>query len=143
MKDRLIEKIHPTLLEMWLVTALYGCAAQIVICIVAKQRLYYSIGLWAGVATAVLCGGLMLHGIRGALDRDEKSAVSYSYRQYALRAAIVLAVFLGLAFFSLQSVVGMFIGFFSLKISAYLQPWVHRLPIVQNFLKLSKEERES
>ena len=143
MKDRLIEKVHPTLLEMWLVMACWGAAAQVIICVAAKRKLYYSIGVWAGVLTAVFCSGMMLHGIRGALDRDEKSAVGYSYRQYALRAAVVLAVFTGRAFFQLKSVVGMFIGFFSLKISAYLQPAVHRLSIVQKFLKPSKEERET
>lgn len=143
MKDRLIQKLHPTLLEMWLVMAVYGVAAQILILFIAKKKGFYSIGLWAGICTAILCAGLMLHGIRGALDRDEKSAVGYSYRQYALRAAIVLAVFFGLAFLDFRSVIGMFIGFFSLKISAYLQPWVHRLPIVRGFLELSEEERES
>ncbi len=118
----MLKKIHPTLLGMWLLMVVYGLVLQMIILSLGKQVLYASIGAWAGVAVAMILAGLMLRSILGALDREEKSATYFYYKQYALRVFIVVTVFAALSFFKIGSVLTAFIGFFSLKIAGYLQP---------------------
>ena len=126
MKLQLRDKIHPTLLGMWRIMALWGVLMQVIILIATKRRLYYSVGAWAGVLTAILWGGMMLHAISNTMDREGRSATIYSYSQYVLRLLLVIAVFFFLALTGLRSVPAAFIGMFSLKISAYLQPRLYR-----------------
>ncbi len=133
MKNRvmnLIRRIHPTLLSMWIVMVGYGIVMQVIILIVTKRWLYYSLGAWVGVLLAVVCSGMLLHAIEGALDRGEKGATGYAIRSYALRLSLIAAVFVVLAVTGAGSVVTAFIGVFSMKISAYLQGTIQKLPFI-------------
>lgn len=122
----MLKKIHPTLLGMWLLMVVYGIVLQMIIFLWGKQVLYASVGAWAGVTVAMILAGLMLRTILGALDRKEKNATVFHYKQYVLRVLIVLTVFAALVFFEIGSVLTAFFGFLSLKIAAYLQPVLKR-----------------
>ncbi len=124
------KRLHPTLAEMWLIIGVWGVLLQAVILIFTNRRLYYSIGCWAGIFLAVLCSGLMLRAITNGLDMEEEDAAKYYHRQYAIRALTVVVVFFALALSRAGSVLTAFGGVFSLKASAYLQPAVHRLPVM-------------
>lgn len=126
----LVRRIHPTLLSMWLVMACYGIVMQVIILIVTKRWLYYSLGAWVGVLLAMVCSGMLLHAIEGALDRGEKGAAGYAIRSYMLRLSLIAAVFAVLAVTGAGSVVTAFVGVFSIKISAYLQGTIQKLPFI-------------
>lgn len=120
---------------MWIVMIGYGVVMQVVILLVTRRRLYYSLGAWVGVLLALVCSGMLLHAVEGALDRGEKGAAGYAIRSYVLRLALVAAVLAVLAVTGVGSVVTAFIGVFSIKISAYLQGFVQKLPIIGDWLK--------
>lgn len=126
----LIRRIHPTLLSMWIVMVGYGIVMQMIILIATKRWLYYSLGAWVGVLLAMVCSGMLLHAIEGALDRGEKGATAYAIRSYVLRLSLIAAVFAVLAVTGAGSVVTAFIGVFSMKISAYLQGTIQKLPFI-------------
>lgn len=116
------KKIHPTLWGMWLIMLVYGVVLQLILLGIGKQVRYASVGAWAGVALAMICAGLMLWSITAALNKQETRITTRYYKSYALRLLLVLAVFGALLIFRWGSVGTAFIGFFSLKLSAYLQP---------------------
>ncbi len=125
MKKRLENR--RTLFQMWAVMICFGVVLELIALIAAKQRLYYSVGIWAGVAVSVVNSGLMLHAIDNMLDREGKGAVAYSVVWYVVRTVIALAVFFGLALSQIGSAAAAIVGMFSLKLSAYLQPYLQKL----------------
>lgn len=131
----LLRRIHPTLLSMWIVMIGYGVVMQAIILLVTKRCLYYSLGAWVGILLALVCSGMLLHAVEGALDRDEKGATGYAIRSYALRLSLIAVVLAVLAVTGVGSVVTAFIGVFSIKISAYLQGIVQKLPIIGDWIK--------
>lgn len=116
------KKIHPTLLGMWLIMLAYGVVLQLILLGLGKKVRYASVGAWAGVALAMTCAGAMLWSITAALNKQENRLTTGYYKYYALRLLLVVAVFGVLLISRWGSVAMAFLGFFSLKLSAYLQP---------------------
>ncbi|MEF9941229.1 MAG: hypothetical protein RSA90_06570 [Lachnospiraceae bacterium] len=105
----------------------FGIVVQMILIILSQEVGYRSIGLWVGTFTAI---GIVIHmkrSIEDALDLGEDGATKHVAKSYAFRILVVLLVFGTVVYFKLGSIFTTFIGFMGLKISAYLQPYIHKI----------------
>ena len=127
MKDRWTA--HSALVELWIGIVLLGVVLQIPILIFLERKGYYSLGLWLGIAAAMIVAKHMEYTIGKALDAGEAGAVKQMWLGYLIRyfgMAIFLAV-LGIT--GVADVIAAFAGLITLKLSAYLQPLTHKISI--------------
>lgn len=113
---------------------LVGVVVQIVCLIAFPNDLYNAIGLWSGVAigSGMADSYEALH--RRALDLGE-TGCGKTVRDVALRVTVVLILMGCVFYFDLGNPLTLLAGLIALKISAYLQPYMHKL-----FLKLKKSK---
>lgn len=129
------KSVDVVLKEMILGILIYNGIVQIIVLIAMDERVYISQGLWIGAAMACFMGIHMKRSLEDALDLGEDGAAKHVRRSYGVRMGIVILVF-GLTFyFKLGNVVSVFIGAMGLKISAYMQPYLHKV-----FQKVSKSK---
>lgn len=124
----MIKKEHATAVEMIAGILGYEVLAQVILLFVGGNRLNNSIGLWIGGAIAV---GMLLHMKRSIQDvidiGEEDAATKYSRKMYALRTIVVLMVIVVMLIFHIGNIIATIIGIMGLKVSAYLQPYMHRI----------------
>ena len=106
---------------------LFGLICQIVLLVFFRERLpYYSAGLWIGVMLAAAGGVHMAWSLDKALDLGQEGAVK-KMRSYSLiRYAVALMVLGMMMIFDFAGPLTAFLGLMGLKVSAYLQPLLHR-----------------
>ena len=121
-------KIDPTLLELWLGILAYGVIFEIVLLFFSRNPAY-SIGLWIGVFLALAGAFHMWWALDRGLDLPEKEAVNI------IRYAVLVVVMGALMFVDFANPIFTFCGYMGMKVSAYLNPLIHRL-------RAGKEERE-
>ena len=127
-------KTYNTVLrEMIAVMVLYGIILQVVCLLIPGDRIRMAAGLWLGVAAGVGMAVHMKNSLDEALDRGEAGAQKYMQKSYAVRYITVVVVFVAAAGLHIANVLTLFFGVMGLKISAYLQPAMHKL-----FLKFKK-----
>ena len=122
-----IKGMGDTARELILSVVLTGALFQAAGMWFAKEKWYFTTGLWIGVLISVFMAAHMEHSIRNAVELSEEDAPGYFRRMYAIRTGIVLMLFGCTVLMELGNVVSLFFGLFSLKIGAYLQPVLHRL----------------
>ena len=110
-----------------------GILTQIVMLIAFENYLYNAIGLWAGIGIAVFMAIHLKRSIEDELDLGEEGAMKHARTAYATRMLITLIVLGVVIYFKLGNPITVVIGIFPLKLSAYLQPLIHKI-----FLKLDK-----
>lgn len=107
---------------------LYGAVLQLTGVWLVDGKLYYSIGLWYGIAIAV---GMAVNLATVIFDSvamgDSEHAQRRIIAKSLLRYAVVVVLFFILGYFDFGSLLMAFSGVFGLKVSAYLQPFLHRL----------------
>lgn len=116
-----------TLTELIVGIILFGIVEQIVCLIFLKDYLYNAIGLWSGAAIAI---GMVVHmkrSIEDALDLGEEGATKHIRKTYALRLTVVAVVMGCIIYFQLGNPLTLLAGVLTLKISAYLQPYMHKV----------------
>lgn len=121
------EKKENILAELLTGIILLGIVMQIVCAIVSKDYLYNAIGLWSGISVACFMAIHMKRSIEDALDLGEDGAVKHARKAYALRTIVAFLVIGIVIYFNLGNPITLVIGIFPLKISAYLQPHMHKL----------------
>lgn len=115
------------LLELLTGIILSGIVLQVICLLVSKDYLYNAIGLWSGIAVACFMAIHLKRSIEDALDMGEEGAEKHVRSAYATRM-IVTAVIIGIViYFNLGNPITLVIGIFPLKISAYLQPHMHKV----------------
>lgn len=120
-------KKNSTLFELLLGIVVLGILAQVVVLFVSKDYLQNAIGLWAGI---LLAGGMAIHmsqSIDEAVDLGTDNATKYMQRSSVTRVGIVVIVMAALLYFKIGNPITLVVGLFALKISAYLQPFIHKL----------------
>lgn len=127
-------KIDPTLLELWLGMLAYGVVFEIVLLFFFRDPAY-SIGLWIGVFLAVAGAFHMWWSLDRGLDLPEKEAVKSMGAQNIIRYAVLVLVISALMFVDFANPIFAFCGYMGMKVSAYLNPLIHRL-------RAGKEEQE-
>lgn len=124
----MIKKEHATVVEMIAGILGYEMLAQVILLFIGGNRGSNSIGLWIGGMIAV---GMLLHmkrSIEDVIDMgDEEGAAKYSRKMYAVRTIIVLLIIGALLMFHIGNIIATIIGIMGLKVSAYIQPYMHRV----------------
>ena len=109
-----------------------GALIQVGMLIAFENYLYNAIGLWTGIAIACFMAIHLKRSIEDSLDMWEEDAVKHARTAYATRTAITLAVIGIVIYFKIGNPFTVVLGIFPLKLSAYLQPLIHKI-----FLKIN------
>lgn len=126
-------KKHDILTELLTGIISLGILIQIGMAIAFENYLYNAIGLWAGIGIAVFMAIHLKRSIEDELDLGEEGAMKHARTAYATRMLITMIVLGVVIYFKLGNPITVVIGIFPLKLSAYLQPLIHKI-----FLKLDK-----
>ena len=126
-------KKHDILTELLTGIISLGILIQIGMAIAFENYLYNAIGLWAGIGIAVFMAIHLKRSIEDELDLGEEGAMKHARTAYATRMLITLIVLGVVIYFKLGNPITVVIGIFPLKLSAYLQPLIHKI-----FLKIDK-----
>lgn len=104
-----------------------GVLAQAICFFVGERKFYNAVGLWAGIGIACFMVIHMKRSIEDVLDIGEEGAVKYARNAYAIRTIVALVVVGIVVIFRIGNPITLLIGIFPLKISAYLQPYIHKI----------------
>lgn len=118
---------NTVLKDMIIIMLLYGIIAQIVCLIIPGDHLKMTAGLWIGVAAGVFMVIHMKNSLDEALDYGEQEAQKYMQKSYAIRYLAVVVIFMAACWLQIANVLTLFVGIMSLKLAAYLQPFMHKL----------------
>ena len=126
----MFRRLNQALPGLLLGILIYGILVQVTGVWFVEDKLRYTSGLWIGIGTAM---GLAYHIARVIAETidvpDAKKAGSRIVAKGILRYAAVAAVFIVTLYYDLGSLVTLFLGVMGLKISAYLQPAMHKVLI--------------
>ncbi len=119
-------KIDPTLLELWLGILAYGAVFEAALLFFSRKPAH-SIGLWIGVFLAVAGAFHMWWSLDRGLDLPEKEAVKSMSAQNIIRYAVLVAALGALMYTDFADPIFAFCGYMGMKVSAYLNPLIHRI----------------
>lgn len=123
----MLKRINDVLPELVLGIVIYGLLVQFIGIWFVEDKLRYSTGLWIGVTAAV---GMAIHMAVVILDSMDLVIEKKVRRRTAifslLRYAVVVILFVIVAYFHLGNIFTMFIGVMGLKAAAYAQPFTHK-----------------
>jgi hypothetical protein len=120
-------KKNNTLFELLMGIIFSSVVIQVIVVIISKNYLYNAIGLWSGTAIACFMAIHMKRSIEDVLDLGEEGGVKRMRSTYLVRMTIV-AIAMGVVIcFNLGNPITMLFGALTLKIAAYLQPYMHKL----------------
>ena len=120
----MLRRLNKALPALILGILLYGVLAQAIGVWLVKDKWMYSTGLWIGILLAM---GMAIH--MAVVLEDAVSAGSGQTKLIAmslLRYLAVVLVFFCVIYFHLGNPIAAFAGVMGLKISAYLQPFLHK-----------------
>lgn len=117
---------HRTLLEMILGIVLTGILLEIGGLVLVPSRGAYTLGLGIGLVMAVFFVTQMAFSIDRALDWDERGAKAELNKGHAIRYACIILVLVVVGYFKIGNYIACFLGLFTIKAGAYLQPQIHK-----------------
>lgn len=120
-----LKRADRTLLEMHTGMLLYGIACQAAGSFFAEEQLRYSLSLWSGILFAVAASIHMARTLDRALA-DSASAAKRIVGGYVFRYLMIAAVLAAVAVTGVLDALILFLGYMGLKITAYMQPAVHK-----------------
>lgn len=126
----MFRRLNEALPELLLGIFIYGVIIQFAGVWFVEDKLRYSSGLWIGIVTAMCMAYHIARIIAETIDSmDAGKARGRIIAKGILRYLAVAAVFTVTMYFDLGNLVTLFFGVMGLKISAYLQPALHKLMI--------------
>ncbi len=120
------KKIDPTLFELCLGIFLYGIIFQVVLLFFSRE-ISYSLGLWIGVALAAAGAVHMWWSIDKGMEQAAKQAAKTVGTNNLIRYLVLVIVMFVLVYTDFANPIFMFCGYMGMKISAYLNPWLHKV----------------
>ena len=124
----MLRRLNDALPGLVLGIVLYGLAIQFVGMWFVEDKMYYSIGLWYGIAIAI---GMAINLASVIFDsvslQDPQHANDRIIAKSILRYVVVVVLFFILGLFNFGNMYTAFIGVLGLKISAYMQPLFEKL----------------
>lgn len=124
----MLRRINDALPGLVLGIVIYGIVVELVGVWFVEDKLRYSTGLLIGIAVAiglainiavVIRDAVEIYGVDGARNRLIIKSV--------LRYLVVVVIFFVMTKFKLGNLFSAFIGVLGLKVSAYLQPFAHKV----------------
>lgn len=126
----MFRRLNEALPELLLGIFIYGIIIQVAGVWFAEDKLRYSSGLWIGIVTAMAMAYHIARIIAESVDSmNAAKARSRIIAKGILRYAAVVVVFTATMYFDLGNLITLFLGVMGLKISAYLQPALHKVLI--------------
>lgn len=120
-------KINESLPDLLIGILIFGLFAEFLPVWFLERKLYYSVGLLIGLFVAAFSAWHMAYSIDNAVDYDEGTATKQMQEGSALRYGFWLILLGILMIFDFASPIAAFVGMISLKVSAYLAPFTHKL----------------
>lgn len=104
----------------------FGLICQLFGLFFVKQQGRYSAGLWFGIACAMVAAIHMAHTLdRALLMRD--AAAKIITRGYVFRYLMFIILLVIVSVTGVMHPLTVFLGYMSLKVTAYIQPFTHKL----------------
>ncbi len=130
-------KKNETLIELLAGIIFLAVIAQIISVILSKDYLYNAVGLWSGAAIAVFMAIHLKESIEESLDLWPEDADRHYRSGYATRYLVAFIGMMVVIAFNLGNPLTLLVGIMTLKVSAYLQPQMHKL-----FLRFTERKNE-
>lgn len=120
------KRMNRTLLEMHIGMLFFGIVCQLAGALAVKDQGRYALSLWFGVAFAFAGSIHMCRTLDRALlcGKDASGIVT---RGYLFRYLLLAAVLVVISVTEVMNPLVFFLGYMSLKVTAYLQPITHKL----------------
>ena len=120
-------KMNRTLLEMQLGILFLGVVCWGLGAFWAADQGYYARSLWFGILMALVNAVHMYRSLDRALDFGESDAAKLITRNYLLRYFFLVILLAIIMVTKVMNPLVVFLGYMSLKGTAYLQPFTHKL----------------
>ncbi len=123
----MLRRINPALPGLLAGIVLYGVVFQFTGMWFVDDKQQYTIGLWIGILLAMGMAVNMAVVILDAVDVMASTGTAVRTGFWSvLRYVVVIGAFVGVWYFEVGNLLVMFLGVMGLKVSAYLQPLLHR-----------------
>lgn len=95
---------------------------------IAPNKSAFALGAFLGGITSVFILMLLYRSLERALSMESKEAEKYSVRAAIIRLVLMcIPLVLSILFPNMFNVLGVFFGLMGLKVSAFLQPVMHKM----------------
>lgn len=121
-----LKKKNRTLLELQAGIVFIGIICQIVGSFIVKQQIYYAKSLWFGILMALAASAHMYRTLDRSLDFGQ-DASKMIFRGYLFRYVFLIVVLAIAMVTEVMNPLILFMGYMSLKVAAFLQPFTHKL----------------
>lgn len=127
----------PMTAELLIGECIYFAAGMLIILTVTgfffrESMISWLLGFFEGVLVAVVIMIHMAVSVEDSVSMLEDEALKHTRINYIIRMAVVVIVFLLIIFLKLGDIAAALFGLMALKVSAYLQPFTHK--IYQKFI---------
>lgn len=119
-------KADTTVKEMWIGICIWGVVCELITLWFAENRLYAGLGILIGCVLAAAGIWHMWSTIDRALDLGDGAQKFLTARSW-IRYGVFVAVFAVLMVTEAAHPLTAFLGLMGMKISAYLQPMIHKV----------------
>ena len=121
-----LKKTDRTILEMHLGQLLFGVVCQLAGMFFAQSKGWYTASLWLGIAFSMTAVIHMARTLDRALQMGEAAAKVIT-RGYLFRYIMIILAMVVAALTKVLNPLIVFLGYMSLKVTAYIQPFTHKL----------------
>lgn len=122
-----LKRINRTLLEMYMGMLFFGAVCQAAGALFAGNQGFYAKSLWFGIAMAMTASSHMYRTMERAMGSGEEAAGRIVTGGYYFRYAIAVIIFVIISVTKVMNPLVVFLGYMSLKVTAYLQPITHKV----------------
>lgn len=123
----MLRRINPVLPELLTGILLYGLVLQFTGMWFVDDKQQYSVGLWIGIALAMGMAVNMAVVILDTVDAMASKGTAVRTGLWSvLRYVVAVGAFVAVWYFEAGNLLVMFLGLMGLKVSAYLQPFLHK-----------------
>lgn len=120
-------RINSTGKELIIGDFVFYIVGQIVILILAKRKIYVSLGFIMGVLISVFMTINMTISLEEAMCLNESGADRHVKKTTAIRMLLAYAMLVLVGLLDLGNIVAAVVGIMALKVSAYIQPFTHKV----------------
>lgn len=120
-------RISNTGKELIIGDIVFFIVGEIIILAIVKNKAYVSLGFLLGVIISVFMTISMVITVEQAMCLKSKGANRHITKTSTIRMLIVFAAMVVIAFSGIGDVVGLMVGVMALKVSAYIQPFTHKV----------------
>lgn len=122
----ILRKKNRTLLELQIGIVFIGAVCQFAGAFIVEQQWYYAKSLWFGVLMSLAASIHMYRTLDRGLDYGA-DASKIIFRGYLFRYAFLIFVLAVVMVTEVMNPLILFMGYMSLKVAAFLQPFTHKL----------------